>query len=158
MHDFLEAYPPMSEFSIARLLLIVVPSISSLSSTLMLNMLSCVKYGGTDATVCIKLPEGYNDGTHRVCKLITSWYRLNNHYACGINVYLIFPQGLDFTTPYIIMHSSWEPMTRSTPYNASCRCITSSWPPLWRKRSTCASPHSKRSSISPLLIIIIHCF
>jgi hypothetical protein len=74
MQDFYETYAPVSDYTTARLLLTIV-AVKKLY-LVQLDVKNAFLYGGMDATVFMKQPEGYNDGTNRACKLIKSLYGL----------------------------------------------------------------------------------
>ena len=74
MQDYFETYAPVSDYTTARLLLAVV-AVKQLH-LVQLDVKNAFLYGGMDATVFMKQPEGYDDGSHRACKLIKSLYGL----------------------------------------------------------------------------------
>ena len=65
MQDFFETYASVSDYTTARLVLAVV-TVKRLH-LVQLDVKNAFLYGGMDATVFMKQPKGYDDGTNRAC-------------------------------------------------------------------------------------------
>ena len=73
-NDFYETFAPVSDFTTARSFLAVAAARNL--SLVQLDVKNAFLYGTMDATVFMKQPEGYHDGTDKVCKLVKSHYGL----------------------------------------------------------------------------------
>jgi hypothetical protein len=71
--DYRETFAPLSDYTTARLLAVMAVKRYEL---VQLDIKNAFLYGNMDAIVYMEQPEGYNDGTNRVCKLVKSSYGL----------------------------------------------------------------------------------
>ena len=73
--DFYSTFAHLSDFTTARMFL----SITAVKRMhlVQLDLKNAFLYGNVDADIYMKQPEGYQDGTHRVCNLIKSQYGRN---------------------------------------------------------------------------------
>ena len=72
--DFTMTFAPVSDYTTARMFLAVCAV--KKYHLLQLDVKNAFLYGEMDAHVYMKQPEGYSDGTDRVCKLVKSLYGL----------------------------------------------------------------------------------
>jgi hypothetical protein len=72
--DFTVTFAPVSDYTTARMFLAICAV--KKYHLLQLDVKNAFLYGEMDAHVYMKQPEGYSDGTNRVCKLVKSLYGL----------------------------------------------------------------------------------
>ena len=72
--DYRETFAPVSDYTTARLLLAIAAV--KRYALVQLDIKNAFLYGDMDTIVYMKQPDGYNDGTDRVCKLVKSLYGL----------------------------------------------------------------------------------
>ena len=72
--DFYQIFAPVSDYTTARMLLAVAAVRKH--AIIQLDVKNAFLYGDIDAQIYMKQPEGYHDGTSRVCKLVKALYGL----------------------------------------------------------------------------------
>ena len=72
--DFYEIFAPVSDYTTARMLL-AVAAVKRYAIT-QLDVKNAFLYGEIDANIYMKQPDGYHDGTTKVCKLVKALYGL----------------------------------------------------------------------------------
>ena len=72
--DFFKTFAPVTDYTTARIFL-AITAVNKLA-LVQLDVKNAFLYGAMDADVYMKQPDGYTDGTYKVCKLIKSLYGL----------------------------------------------------------------------------------
>jgi hypothetical protein len=86
--DFYQIFAPVSDYTTVRMLLAVAAVRKH--AIIQLDVKNAFLYGDIDAQIYMKQPEGYHDGTSRVCKLVKALYGLKQspcmwyHKLCEI--------------------------------------------------------------------------
>ena len=71
-----------------------------------LDVKNAFLHGGMDATIFIKQPEGYNDGTNLLANYSSASTGYNNYAACGTLASLGHYHGMGFVCPSMTKPSS----------------------------------------------------
>ena len=72
--DFYQIFAPVSDYTTARMLLAVAAVRKY--AIIQLDVKNAFLYGDIDANIYMKQPDGYHDGTTKVCKLVKALYGL----------------------------------------------------------------------------------